>query len=43
MAFMSEKRLAPIMDGLALGLTEIDEEPEEYGVGRRPRRGGFQG
>jgi hypothetical protein len=43
MAFMSEKLLAPIIDGLALGLTEIDEEPEEYGVGASAAKKGFQG
>jgi hypothetical protein len=33
MGFISEKLLAPIMDGLALGLMEVGEEPEKYGVG----------
>ncbi|WP_457091136.1 nucleotidyltransferase family protein [Microvirga sp. P5_D2] len=33
MGFMSGKLLAPIVDGLAIGLTEIEEEPEKYGVG----------
>jgi hypothetical protein len=43
MAFMSEKLLAPIMDGLALGLMENGEEPEEYGVGASAAKRRIQG
>lgn len=32
MSFMHEKLLLRMMDGLALGLVEIGEEPEEYGL-----------
>jgi len=43
MSFMSEKRVAPIIDGLALGLMEIEEEPEAYGVGTSPAKRQFKG
>jgi hypothetical protein len=43
MAFISEKLLAPIMDGLALGLREIEEEPEKYSVGASAAKRRFQG
>ena len=43
MAFMSGKLLAKIMDGLALGLMEIEEETEKYGFGASAAKRRFQG
>jgi hypothetical protein len=43
MSFMSEKMFASVTDGLVLGLAEIEEEPERYGIGASAAKTRFQG